>query len=220
MIQILYGDDGHKNRCMALGAATPASSVVAASGPVLDKKVMKIDTLTFWGHGDASKFCGMTAMNFVAKVKEWMKWNPTIKTLEIVTCNSRHWTIDSRRLDDGTIETSWVKSYTDQVKPQLKKLGLVVKALPMGMGNSGANRWSILKFSPTTNTWLYVTANGAKDTDVMWPGVTAVEQHPIFLASKNFVAAGTAVKTTETMRQYTLDFGTIGQLRDSLITLA
>jgi len=122
----------------------------------------------------------MTSSDFVAKVKEWMKWNPTITTVEIITCNSRHGTIDSRRLDDGTIERSWVKSYTDQAKPGLKKLGLVVKALPMGMGMGTANRWSILKFSPTTNTWLYVTADGEKDTDVMWPGVTRVEQDPIF----------------------------------------
>ena len=149
-----------------------------------------------------------------------MKWNPTIKTLEIITCNSRHGTLDSKKLGDGTVEQSWVKSYTDQVKPGLKKLGLTVKALPMGMGSIAANRWSILKFSPTTNTWLYVTANGAKDTDEMWPAIHKVEQDPLFLASKNFVTAGAAVKARDTLRKYTIDFGTIGQLRNALIILA
>ena len=220
MIQILHGDEGHRARCTALAAATPGASVGSAGGPALDKKVQKIDTLTFWGHGDASRFCSLSSTDFTAKVKEWMKWNPTIKTLEIITCNSRHGTIDSRRLDDGSIERSWVKSYTDQVKPGLKKLGLVVKSLPMGMGSGGANRWSILKFSPSTGTWLYVTADGEKDTDVMWPGVTQVEQDPIFLATKNFATAGAAVKTRETMRKYTLDFGTIDKLRAALIVLA
>jgi hypothetical protein len=220
MIQILHGDEGHRARCAALAAATPGASVGSAGGPALDKKVQKIDTLTFWGHGDASRFCGMTSSDFAAKVKEWMKWNPTIATVELITCNSRHGTIDSRKLDDGTIERSWVKSYTDQVKPALKKQGLVVKALPMGMGTGGANRWSILKFSPSTNTWLYVTADGEKDTDVMWPGVTKVEQDPIFLSTKNFATAGAAVKARETLRKYTLDFGTIGALRTSLIVLA
>ncbi|HVA48754.1 MAG TPA: hypothetical protein VNH11_20480 [Pirellulales bacterium] len=219
MIQILYGDEGHKIRCNALAAATPGSSVASASGPAFDKKIMKIDTLTFWGHGDASKFCGMTATDFISKVKEWMKWNPTIKTVEIITCNSRHGTLDSKKLDDGTVETSWVKSFTDQVKPGLKKLGLTVKALPLGI-SYGANRWSILKFSPTTNTWLYVTAPGAKDTEVMWPGVHRVEQHPLFDATKNFVTAGTAVKASDTLRKYTIDFGAIGQLRAALIVLA
>jgi hypothetical protein len=220
MIQILYGDDGHKARCAALAAATPGASVGSATGPALDKKVLQIDTLSFWGHGDAMKFCQMTAAEFASKVKEWMKWNPAIKTVEIITCNSRHGTIDSKKLDDGTVEVSWIKSYTEQVKPALKKLGVVVKALPMGMGASGANRWSILKFSPTTNTWLYITADGPKDTDSMWPAVTKVEQDPLFQSTKNFVTAGSAVKARDTMRKYTIDFGTMGQLRSSLITLA
>jgi hypothetical protein len=205
---------------MALAGANAGASVGSATGPALDKKVQRIDTLTFWGHGDASRFCGLGAGDFAGKVKDWMKWNPTIKTVEIITCNSRHGTVDSQRRDDGTIEVSWVKSYTDQVKPGLKKLGLTVKALPMGMGASGANRWSILKFSPTTGTWLYVTADGAKDTDAMWPGVTKVEQDPSFQASKNFVTAGMAVKARDTMRRYTIDYGTIGELRRALIVLA
>lgn len=220
MIQILCGDQGHRSRCTALAGATPGASVADATGPALDKKVMRIHTLTFWGHGDASRFCGLTAREFVKKVKEWRKWNPTIKTVEIITCNSRHGTLESKPLKDGTVERRWVKSYLDQVKPGLKKLGLKVKALPMGMGNVGAMRWSILKFSPTTGTWLYVTADGAKDTDVMWPAVHKVEQHQLFTTTKNFVTAAAAVKATDHMRKYTIDFGTIGQLRNALIEVA
>ncbi|NUP97388.1 MAG: hypothetical protein HUU28_14600 [Planctomycetaceae bacterium] len=220
MIQILFGDEGHKARCMALAAATPGAHVSSAGGPAIDKHMLRIDTLTFWGHGDAAKFCGLSSEAFAGKVKDWMKWNPTIKTVEIITCNSRHGTLESKPLGNGQVESSWVKSYTDQVKPKLKKLGLVVKALPMGLGSSGAHRWSILKFSPTTNTWLYVTADGARDTDSMWPGVHAVEQDPLFQTTKNFVVAGQVVKAREVLRKYTLDFGTVGQLRNALITLA
>ena len=43
---------------------------------------------------------------------------------------------------------------------------------------------------------------------------------PIFQATKNFVSAGTAVKAAETMRKHTLDYGTIGDLHNSLIVLA
>ena len=88
------------------------------------------------------------------------------------------------------------------------------------MGSIEPMRWSILKFSPTTNTWLYVTAGGAKDTDAMWPAVHKVEQHPIFLATKDFVAAGSAVEAADVMRKYTLDFGRIGDLRNALVPLA
>jgi hypothetical protein len=220
MIQILYGDEGHRARCAALAGATPGSSVVKASGPAFDKKVLRIDTLTFWGHGDSSHFCDMSAVDFVAKVKEWVKWNPTIKTVEIITCNSRHGTTLSKKLDDGTVEHSWVKSYTDQVKPGLKRLGLTVKALPMGMGSGGANLWSILKFSATTNTWLYITAGGAKDIDFMWPGVYKVEEDPLFVTTKSYVTAGAAVKARDNLRKYTIDFGAIGALRAALIVLA
>lgn len=219
MIQILCGDAGHKARCSALSGANGGASVAMASGPAFDKKVMRIDTLTFWGHGDSSTFCGLSAKDFVKKVKEWKKWNPTINTVEIITCNSRHGTELSQRVN-GEIEKSWVKSYTDQVKRDLKKKRLTVKALPMGMGIGSANRWSILKYSGTTNTWLYITANGAKDTDAMWPGVYKVEEHPTFVTSKNYVTAGTAVKAADKLRQYTIDFGTVGQLRDALVVLA
>lgn len=219
-VQIFSGDDGHLARCQALAGATSGWPVVSAGSPAVQRTMMPIHTLTYWGHGDAHKFCGMSASGFVNKVKEWIKLNPTVKTVEIITCNSRHGTVGSTQLNNGTVEQSWVKSYTDQVKPGLKKLGLTVKALPMGMGVGGANRWSILKYSPTTHTWLYITADGAKDTDAMWPGVHKVEQDPLFQSSKNFVTAGTAVKARDNLRKYTIDFGTIGTLRPALVTLA
>jgi hypothetical protein len=219
MIQIFYGDAGHKARCAALSAANGGANVASASGPAFDKRVMKIDTLTFWGHGDSSTFCGLNAKDFVGKDKEWKKWNPSIKTVEIITCNSRHGTELAKRVN-GEIETSWVKSYTDQVTRGLKKMKLTVKALPMGMGHGSANRWSILKYSGTTATWLYITAGGAKDIDAMWPGVYKVEGDPGFTATKNYVSAGNAVKIADRSRQYTMDFGSVGQLRAALTVLA
>lgn len=219
MIQILCGDSGHKARCDALSAASGGASVVNANGPAFDKRVMRIDTLVFWGHGASDAFCGMNSRDFLKKVQEWVKWNPTIKTIEIITCNSRHGTEQSVRVN-GEIEKSWVKSYTDQVKPGLRKLKLTVKALPMGMGSSGANRWSILKYSGTTSTWMYVTADGSKDTDAMWPGVYKVEESDLFKTTKNYVTAGQYIKNTDRMRNYTLDVGTVGQLRSALVTLA
>ncbi|MCJ2077106.1 hypothetical protein MKK68_15855 [Methylobacterium sp. E-016] len=220
VVQILCGDEGHRARCNALQAITPGSSIANASGPALDKKAMKINTLTFWGHGDASKFCGLTATDFTAKVLEWVKWNPSIKTVEIITCNARHGTLDSEKKPDGSFATSWVQSYTDQVRAPLKKAGLTIKALPLGMGSLGANRWSILKWSATTKTWLYVTGNGAKDTDEMWPGVHAVEDSENFKVTKNYVTAGSIIKPKLNIRKFTLDFGNAGDLRGRLVVLA
>jgi len=218
MILILFGDEKHRDRASALAAATPAAIVTSIKTPPKGNN-LNVDTLTFWGHGDASHFCGLTASEFVSLVKEWKKNNP-VKTVEIITCNSRHGTIDSWKNDKGEKETAWVKSYTDQVKPGLRKLGLTIKALPMGIGWSGENRWSILKFSPTTNTWMYVTAGGDKDTDAMWPGVTKVEQDDTFKATKDFTLAGEVVKDREKLRNSTLDYGDIGDLRNALIVLA
>jgi hypothetical protein len=40
------------------------------------------------------------------------------------------------------------------------------------------------------------------------------------VTSKNYVTAGTGVKAADKLRQYTIDFGTVGQLRDALVVLA
>lgn len=218
MIQILYGDEGHRQRAQVLASATPGAHFGSAGGPTIDKHAVKIDTLIFWGHGVAKSFCGLTPSQFVDKVKDWVKWNPTIKTVEIITCNSRHGTSESKKVN-GVVEHTWVKAYTDEVKPHLKKLGLVVKALPMGMGSAGAHKWSVLKWSQMTGTWLYVTADGATDAE-MWVGVLKVEDDPLFKTSKNYVVAGRAVKAREQLRKYTMDFGTVADLRKALVTLA
>lgn len=220
MIQVLYGGEDHKRRATALVACTPGASLASASGPALDKKIMKIHTLCFWGHGTAHDFCGLTSMDFVSKVKEWQKWNPTIKTVEIITCNARHGTEWSEKDAAGVPQVRWVKSYTDQVKPGLKKLGLTIKALPMGMGAFGANSWSILKFHPTSQTWLYVTADGTNDNEKLMPAVAKVEHHPLFLSSKNYAIAGAAVKASEPLRTFTLDYGNLSELRAALVQLA
>src|SRR5260221_313 len=85
------------------------------------------------------------------------------------------------------------------------------------MALAAATPRAILKVSPTTNTWPYVTDGGAKDTDEMWPGVLKVEQDPLFQTTKNFVMAGAAVKARDNLRKYTIDFGTIGAQRNTLI---
>ena len=51
----------------------------------------------------------------------------------------------------------------------------------------------------------------------MWPGVLKVEQDPLFQTTKNFAMAGAAVKARDNLRKYTIDFGTIGALRNALI---
>ena len=218
MYQIFYGDNGHKERAEALAAITPGSAVAKADAPALDTNAAKLHTLIFWGHGDAHGFCGMNATAFAAKVKEWVKKNPLVKTVEIITCNSRHGTETSKKVN-GVPEVSWVKSFTDQCKPLLKAMGLEVKSLPMGIGATGACTWSVLKWSATTKTWMYVTAGGATDAD-MWVGVLKVEDDPLFVAAKNYATVAPTVKAKDTARKYTMDSGTVSTLRPALVTLA
>ena len=76
-----------------------------------------------WGTTMILKCCGLTASAFISNVKEWKTNNP-VKTVEIMTCHSRHGAIDSWLNDEGGKEVAWVKSYTDQVKWSIFKYSI------------------------------------------------------------------------------------------------
>jgi len=221
VIQILYGTGStfhadmehgvhlgagdHENRAKALAGVTPGSQC----GPVDISGIQKpgLDTLCYWGHGNATKFCDFTPAEFVADISKWKKWNPGIKTVEIITCNARHSTDDV--------------SYTSRAKADLKRKhpDIVLKAMPMGMGSSGAHNWSILKAHTPSKTWFYVTAGGQKDTDEMWPAVHVVENEAQNHGS-NLAVASAAVEKNTPLRKFGLKYGTFDKLRSVLVTVA
>src|SRR5262245_22282773 len=221
MIQILYGtgssyvadpvhgvDAGvgdHEQRAKALASVTPGSHC----GPAHITGIQKpnLDTLSYWGHGDATKFCGMTPSEFAESVFAWKKWNKGLKCVEIVTCNARH----NR---DGL-------SFTTQLKGQLKKKysDIVLKAMPLGMGSKDPHNWSILKAHSGTKTWFYVTAGGDKDTDEMWPAVHLVEAEAKNTGN-NLQLAGATVEKNYPSRKFGLKYGAFAGLRAVLTTIA
>lgn len=220
MIQILYGTGSayvvdpvhgvnlgtgdHEARAKALASVTANSNC----GPVNVAGIQKpgLDTLTYWGHGNAAKFCDMTAAEFVDNVAAWKKWNPTLKTVEILTCNARHATDDN--------------SYTSQVKPALKRKfsDITLKAMPMGMGSIAAHNWSILNAHVGTKTWYYVTAGGNQDTDEMWPAVHLVNAAAGTFGN-NLVQAAQQVEKDNPTRKFGLKYGTFAQLRGTLTAI-
>lgn len=221
MIQILYGTGSlyledkehgvhqgsadHETRAKALSAVTPGSNC----GPVTMTAIQKpdLDTLTYWGHGDAMKFCGFAANDFVANVSMWKKLNPGLKTVEIITCNARHSTTDL--------------TFTSQAKPLLRKKSsdIVLKGMPMGMGSISSHNWSILKAHAPTRTWFYVTAGGTTDQDEMWPAVHLVEAEALNCGS-NLATAGAAVERANPSRKFGLRYGTFDRLRATLTAIS
>ncbi|MFO7855749.1 MAG: hypothetical protein R6V44_11110 [Paracoccaceae bacterium] len=159
---VIWGEDDHKARAQTLANACAAQAQAVGRKP---KKVSGLDTLTFWGHGDASKFCGLDADEFVDFVSAWRKANSGLRTVEMLTCNARH--------RQGT----YGDSYTERVATKLttKHDGIRFRALPVATSAGGRTcEFSILKWHPGTTTWAYVAATGDKDHG-MWAAVKLIE---------------------------------------------
>ena len=146
---VIWGEDDHEVRAKALATAYSTTAVSIRSAP---KAVAGLDTLVFWGHGDTTAFCHLSAADFVACVVAWRALNPGLETVEMLTCNARH------------SQTS-TDSYTDQVvtalsRRQARAVDKVrFKALPVAVTKSGQTcKWSILKWHGASATWAYVAA--------------------------------------------------------------
>jgi hypothetical protein len=222
MIQILYGTGSslyqadpvhgvhvgtgdHEVRAKALATVIPGSHCAPVSLAGIQKP--GLDTLTYWGHGDATHFCDLTADDFVKHVSNWKKWNPSLKAVEIITCNARH--------------NATGLAFTARVRPALRKKysDIVLKGMPMGVGSIAAHNWSILKAHAPTKTWFYVTAGGNADTDEMWPAVHLVDAEALNNGS-NLAIAGANVEKANPSRKFGLRYGTFDKLRSVLTTIA
>ena len=146
---VMWGESDHQTRAKSLATAYATTAKSITDRPT---KVAGLDKLVFWGHGETSKFCGLSAPDFVKLVGEWKKKNSSLTTVEMLTCNARH----RQRGSD---------SYTEQVVTQLsrktnKRADKVnFRALPIATTRSGKTcDWSILKWHGATATWAYVAA--------------------------------------------------------------
>ncbi|WP_297904576.1 hypothetical protein [Metallibacterium sp.] len=153
---VLWAEADHKNRAELLAKTYGTTAYnITDTEPV---SVPNMDTLTFWGHGDAYKFCSMDEDEFLAMVLAWKKANKQISTVEMISCNLRHRMGNQR------------ESFTAKVIAKIKRkhADIRFKALPVarsGMGVTCEN--SILKWQPSSQTWAYCATPGKEDR-YMW----------------------------------------------------
>ena len=203
LIQILYTFD-HTNRGLTLAGALPAAqhglvSTVPTAKPGLD-------TLVFWGHGTFVSLCDLQSAAMVTLIRDWKRLNPSLKTVEIITCNSRH-------------SPTGYDAYAAQIKAGLRTgfmrntRNIVVKALPVNVGGS-LNSHSILLADWESSTWCYITAPGPTDA------IMNVGRNTIMAEADNFGdnLADMADKVAREVkdRQFTLNYGYFNTLRAQL----
>lgn len=176
-IQILYETD-HKNRADALmtSLANTAVSDHVDKPPV---KIAGLERLIFWGHGDKSSLCHKSARQILDIIKAWRALNDSMTTIEILTCNSRHFTdhangevkpekylksILTHLGSDKRVDNSMAKQIKRGLKysiyPSIRKLKVL--SMPQSV-RGGHNQWSILYWDGNTNSWCYVTGPTEKD---------------------------------------------------------
>ena len=88
--------------------------------------------LTIWGHGDPAHLAGLTPQACADFIKAWKRKNPSLNTVELVTCDVRHSETDH-------------ESFTDQLMPLLvdSNVGKVlvnIKTLPRGGSHATTSR--------------------------------------------------------------------------------
>lgn len=87
-ILILYEAD-HLNKATALMNALNNTARIdpVDTNPI---KIAGLTTLIFWGHGSATGLCRKSGDEIIRIIKEWKAVNKDLETVEIITCNSRH----------------------------------------------------------------------------------------------------------------------------------
>lgn len=160
-LQILWKDD-HQARAESMAGLLPYAKAgeIDATKPV---KIKGLTTLAFWGHGDATQICDKSPAGLVEIVKAWKKRNPGLRTVELITCNSRHY---------KPTPTGKGTSFANKFKQKLHSgvlsstKDITVKAMPKSISGK-ANAWSILLADNPTRSWVYVVAPGATDSELM-----------------------------------------------------
>ncbi|MEE4204693.1 MAG: hypothetical protein V2I39_00270 [Erythrobacter sp.] len=151
---LLWGEPDHKKRAEALAVRAPD---VALHGQIdmVPKAVPGLETLVLWGHGVPAKFCGKTPREIHEVIKGWKKLNPGLKVAELLSCNLQH----------GVDKKPFVADLKRGIGRFSSLHGMKIKSLP---GNrDGRIAWSILQVEPTSQTWIYLTAPGHDDSNLM-----------------------------------------------------
>ena len=211
MIYILF-QSGHDQRAQALSLFTNPS-LCKNIDLISPRKIWGLVTLTFWGHGDAMRFCGYDVKSFVQLLRRWKKKNSTLKTIELISCNLRHCSSASSL------------SFFEQLKLNSRfsrsVSSLQIKSLPMSL--LGPNKvWSILLAEVNFTSWCYITAPGNDDKLLM-----EVVNQLCFTESASGIVSykGSLIERAEQVvrrhqaRGWTLNYGHLRFLRRNLTNI-
>ena len=203
MIQILYTPD-HADRGTALGPVVPMAHYGLATTAPITKP--GLDTLVFWGHGTFVSLCDMQAPVIVELIKNWKKLNPALKTVEIITCNSRH-APSGHDAFAKKMKTGLHSGFRSSTR------NIVVKALPVTVGGA-LNAHSILLAHAPNRSWCYVTAPGPADTTMMEASTLVKAEAKKF--GYDLAQGGNNVARDVKDRRFTLNYGYFNTLRAQL----
>jgi hypothetical protein len=209
MLQILYTQD-HLQRGVALAGEEAGSEHALITTAAAAKGV---STLLFWGHGDNHHLCTKNASELAEVVKAWKALNPGIHTVELITCNARHYT--------GNTD-----SFANQLRSKLGGLfsstrHIVIKGLPTTVTGS-INAFSILLAEAPTKSWVYVTGPGVNDSEMM-KGASLIKFQKVgerTISYRGDIAArADEMVRTHRDRKWTMNYGYFNTLRRNLVVV-
>jgi hypothetical protein len=198
---VLWGGE-HEGRAKELAKVYHETAAAHSLTPV--KSADK--TLTIWGHGGQTEFANMTSDQMIKLVIDWKKMNPSLTTVEIVTCDARH-------AQDAT-----AASFAGRVAAGVhaKYPTLLVKGLPIGQH---ADDESVL-FADSHGSnagFCYLTGSKKAVFKEVHDRIMADHEPDASLVC-NKIASGRA-KEGPKAAQYTVTFGQLQNLRTSLVAV-
>lgn len=144
---VLWGKE-HKDRAEALAKVCKEKSQEVANLPRSNNGIEALksddEILSVWGHGDATHFSEMVDVEFGVLIKAWKKKNPSLKCVELITCDAQHHMIPL---------AGYAKRIAKFVEETYKDI--TIKALPVGQHSDDR---SILWAHAGTKTFCYITA--------------------------------------------------------------
>lgn len=201
---ILYGNE-HKDRAEALAAVVNEEVKAVASLARSSDGIVPVTsgdaTLTVWGHGDATHFSEMLDVEFGVLIKAWKKKNPSLKSVELVTCDAQHQMVPL---------AGYAKRVAKFVEESYKDI--TIKALPIGQHPDDQ---SILWASAGTRTFCYITAPSQETFDHANQRLQTLG--PTY--NYNLVEVGNAMakeRELATPNNFTVNYGNFDLLRASL----
>jgi hypothetical protein len=219
MKMILWGHE-HQQRATNLAHAVKENAADIAPLMAVPATIPKSadTTLTIWGHGGPDSFAELTAPELATFIRAWKSRNPTLNTVELVTCDARH-SDDPNNRD----------SFTDKLMPLLitnLKVLVKVMTLPRGMSKMTCSELWATELAGSTGYYFIAADNDAALAsarsifDSAWakvpPGTASAAQYDAMFAIAKPVLAkagqGGAVP-------YNTSLGALSGLRQFLVAV-